>query len=107
MRPAPSSPGLQRTILRLVQALGPIDRSTLGQKSRSYDPDNWNDIMDDLVQRGLITERSEIRMRKHNKRAIIMYEIGDHGEFPDFSEMTPKQVQKFVLEFSAPAATVS
>ena len=111
----PTSPSLQKTILRLVQTQGPIDRSTLGQKTRSYDQDNWDAIIDDLVDRGLITEGSEIRLRKKNKRAVIVYVLrpllpglpaGLH-DHPNFTDMTPEEVQKYVQQFAPRAAVAS
>lgn len=105
----PVSPSLQKTILRLVQTQGPIDRSTLGQKTRSYDQDNWDAIVDDLVDRGLITEGSEIRLRRKNKRAVIVYTLAPRFSAlaVKFADMSPEEVQVFVQRFAPSAAVAS
>jgi len=130
------SPSMQRNILRLIQLHGPIERSELGRQSRSYDPDNWEAALDDLIDRGLITEGSQIRVglksRRRQKRAVITYVLSetpgnwtmhtvDDGivmEYPDgrvsrgpypwpkFADMSPEEVQVFIQRFS-PRAVAS
>lgn len=119
--PEVASPSLQRTILRLVQTHGTIERSILGLRSRSYDMDNWEAVLDDLVDRGLITEDAHIRVGKNSrrgqKRAVIIYRLGGnvlldpetdvHYEVPDFTAMTSEEVQQFVGKFPRQTAVVS
>jgi len=111
-----SSPSLQRTILRLVQTHEPIERSKLGLRSRSYDMDNWEAVLDDLVSRGLITEDSTIRVgensRRNQKRAVIIYRMGDVDVldlpfFPKFADMSTEEVLSFVEKYPPVAASVA
>jgi hypothetical protein len=111
-----TSPSLQRGILRLLQTNGQMERSALGLRSRSTDPDNWGAVIDDLVARGLITESSEIRVGaksyRGQKRAVIVYRLvpiaddptqsGDH-KFPIFADMSSEEVHNWVELFPRPA----
>lgn len=98
-----TSPTLQRTILRLVQASGTMERSALGLRSRSYDPENWGAVLDDLIDRGLITEGAVIRVgeksMRNQKRAVIVYQLGDVFSYPDFEKMSNDEVHTFVATF--------
>jgi len=108
------SPSLQRTILRLVQTHGTIERSTLGVHSRSYDPENWPIVLDDLVDRGLITEDSAIRVgensKRKQKRAVIVYTLtvmAEPNPHPVFGDMTPEGVAEYVALFPKSASAVA
>jgi hypothetical protein len=119
-----TSPSLQKTILRLVQTNGTIERSALGMRSRSYDQENWEAVLDDLIDRGLITEDAQIRIgaTRRQKRAVIVYRLNQDGllrsatlvtiddlprtetefvapMYPDFASMTAESVQAFVAKF--------
>lgn len=99
-----TSPTLQRTILRLLQTNGQMERSKLGLHSRSTDPDNWASVLDDLVARGLITEDSVIRVGANSyrgqKRAVIVYTLNHNPDaHPKFADMTAEAVHEFVETF--------
>jgi hypothetical protein len=104
------NPQLQRTLLRLIQAAGKIERSALGMKSRVYDQDNWDAALMDLVERGLITESSEIRVSERSKagqrRAVITYELGKE-DVPDYASMRPEEVAEYVQLFPKTVAIAS
>jgi hypothetical protein len=114
-------PSLQKAILRVVQTAdgGSIERSDLGKVTRSYNQDHWDEVLQDLVDRGLITETSTIRVgeksRSGQKRAVIIYHMtrfdqpqsfdfdpdvvdGRFG-WPKFTEMEPEAVANFVAKF--------
>ena len=111
------SSSTQARILRLVQTNGMMERSALGLQSRSYDPNNWEEVLDGLVGRGLITEDSTIRVGagsyRQQKRAVIVYTMADPRdtahpeEFPVFKEMTAEAIQEFVLQFPLPATDIA
>jgi hypothetical protein len=125
----PTSPSLQRSILKLVQTNGPMERSELGRRSRSTDQDNWAAVLDDLVDRGLITESAVIRVgansRRGQKRAVITYQLGNAAQlamdtatsvpivdlpltegpftapydFPNFADLSSEEVHQYVDRF--------
>jgi hypothetical protein len=104
MEQVSTSPSLQRTILRLVQQAGQIERSALGLRSRSYDPENWDAVLVDLMERGLITEDAQIRVgeksMRQQRRAVIVYRLTDIGmQYPDFGSISTEECNAFVEKF--------
>ena len=114
MEQVSTSPSLQRTILRLVQAAGQIERSALGLRSRSYDPENWDAVLVDLMERGLITEDAQIRVgeksMRQQRRAVIVYRLTEpliwtspdgvtHTGYPDFGAIDTGECSTFVERF--------
>jgi hypothetical protein len=94
---------VQRAILRTIQKHAVendgagIERSLLGLHTRPYDQDNWGVALDDLVQRGIITEGSIIRAKQSQKRAVIVYTMSDPtNDYPDFDSMTPEALGAYL-----------
>ena len=91
---------LRRTILRIVQTEGPITRTALSVQVRPHS-EHWVDILDDLIDRGLIQREAVI---KANGRAAVSYHLSnkplsaDDAEL-DFTEMLPEEVSDFVVGF--------
>jgi hypothetical protein len=102
---------VQRTILRLVQNHPDgIQRTLLSVQARPHSAD-WDDVLRDLIARGLIVEGSEVRRSKKNHRAIIVYRlnpdfVADHNP-PRFEDMNKEDVQAFVEGFPAADTAVA
>jgi hypothetical protein len=97
---------LRRTILRIVDRDGPVTRTHLGVQVRPHS-EFWDIVLDDLVERGLITREPVIRS---TGRAAVSYNL-DHtvresfGE-GDFERMTPEEVSIWVDRQALPHDTL-
>jgi predicted ArsR family transcriptional regulator len=91
---------LRRVILRIVQRESPITRTQLSVQVRPRS-ENWDIVLDDLVDRGLIHREAII---KDNGRAAVSYKYVDLGEtdgFPgQFDQMSPEEVDEYVIGIS-------
>ena len=94
---------LRRVILRIVQRDSPITRTNLSVQVRPRS-ENWDIVLDDLVDRGLIKREAVI---KDNGRAAVSYTYLDQETAaPDnFDDMTPEEVDDYVLAVSSRPAT--
>lgn len=96
---------LRRTCLRVIQNQGPIIRTNLTVQVRPHS-EHWDIVLDDLVDRGLIHREAVIR---DNNRAAVSYRLGDAfgpggRPVPSFADMTPEEVDQYVLEWEIPGA---
>lgn len=89
---------LRRVILRIVQQQSPITRTQLSVQVRPRS-ENWDIVLDDLVDRGLIKREAII---KENGRAAVSYDYARPETEADFEEMTPDEVNEYVLAVSRP-----
>lgn len=96
---------LRRVILRIVHRESPITRTQLSVQVRPRS-ENWDIVLDDLVDRGLITREPII---KDNGRAAVSYSYARPETEASFDDMTPEEVDAYVLAVSRPgdSATAS
>lgn len=87
---------LRRVILRIVCDDGPITRTNLSVQVRPRS-ENWDIVLDDLVDRGLIKREAII---KDNGRAAVSYSFLRAKTEAAFSDMTPEEVDAYVLAVS-------
>lgn len=87
---------LRRVILRIVQRESPITRTQLSVQVRPRS-ENWDIVLDDLVDRGLIKREAVI---KDNGRAAVSYTFSRPESEAAFDDMTPEEVDEYVLAVS-------
>jgi predicted ArsR family transcriptional regulator len=87
---------LRRVILRIVCDDGPITRTNLSVQVRPRS-ENWDIVLDDLVDRGLIKREAII---KANGRAAVSYTYVGPKTEETFDNMTPEEVDAYVLQVS-------
>lgn len=90
---------LRRVILRIMQRDTPITRTNLSVQVRPRS-ENWDIVLDDLVDRGLIRREPII---KDNGRAAVSYIYNRPETEANFEDMTPEEVDEYVLAVSRPA----
>ena len=83
---------LRRVILRIVHRESPITRTQLSVQVRPRS-ENWDIVLDDLVDRGLIKREPVI---KDNGRAAVSYSFLRPDAEATFDEMTPEEVDEYV-----------
>jgi predicted ArsR family transcriptional regulator len=90
---------LRRVILRILQRDSPITRTNLSVQVRPRS-ENWDIVLDDLVDRGLVKREPVI---KDNGRAAVTYSFIQPDTEAAFDDMTPEEVNEYVLAVSRPA----
>lgn len=91
---------LRRVILRIVQSQSPITRTNLSVQVRPRS-ENWDIVLDDLVDRGFIKREAII---KDNGRAAVSYSYNHPETEMAFDEMTPEEVNEYVLAVNPQAS---